>query len=199
MRKPVRQRFTLLDAMVLVASFALGLGLMKGVTLQWFLIPFDPIGPMSARKGQPWDAREWTSWATQTCQNRFNFLMPLLATLTVTVMALRLRPPRPRLSRLLRQPGIAGIAAATSVIAFWPPLLAILGIRGVLNGPGYDGLICSSIKISVAASVGSSWVMLLAGGRWRADPGWSDRLGRLLSVAWLVPLLLYVTLVMITE
>jgi hypothetical protein len=44
------------------------------------------------------------------------------------------------------------------------------------------------MAFSVASAVGSSWVILLAGGRWRADPGWGDRLGRLLAVMWLVPL-----------
>lgn len=42
----------------------------------------------------------------------------------------------------------------------------------------------------VAYAVGSSWITLLISGRWRAESGWIDRLGRLLGLVWICPLLL---------
>jgi hypothetical protein len=183
------QRFTLLDAMTLVAGFAVGLGLMRGLWPSQFLIRFDPVGPMSPDWGRAWTSKEWTSWAIHTAHNRFLYLMPLLATSGVTVLMIRLRPPRPRLARLMRQPGTVAIVATSTVAAVWVPLLAILAIRDNLdlNTTEYFYTLMAT---SAATAVASSWVTLLIGGRWRADPGWCDRLGRFLGILWMVPFLL---------
>ena len=116
-----RQRFTLLDAMVLLAALALGLALMRGYTREWGRIRYSPQILPGGWGARPWDTRDWIAWAAQTSLNRFTFLMPLLATLTATVLLLRLRPPRPRLSLLLRQPGIVAAAAATTAVVLWLP------------------------------------------------------------------------------
>jgi len=44
------------------------------------------------------------------------------------------------------------------------------------------------LAFSAASAVGSAWLILFVGGRWRAEPGWIDRFGRLLGAVWLVPI-----------
>jgi hypothetical protein len=186
-----RQRFRLFDAMALVAGFALGLGLLRGLSPNQFLLQYDPVGPMSRDWGRPWTSREWVFWALQTTQNRFYYLMPLLATLSVTVLIICQRPPRPRLARLMRQPGIVAMVAASTMPGVWAPILANLESRKGLDLTSTQYLYMN-MTTSVATAVASVWITLLIGGRWRADPGWCDRLGRVLGIFWIVPLVLWV-------
>jgi hypothetical protein len=191
LRNQPRQRFTLLDAMALVAGFAVGLGLVRGVSPIQFLLRYDPVGPTSKDWGRSWTPREWVFWALQTTQNRFYYLMPLLATLGVAVLIIRLRPSRPRRSGLMRQPGIVAMVATSTMAAVWVPFLAILAIRKDLDLTSTQYLYMN-MATSVATAVASSWITLLIGGRWRADPGWCDRLGRVLGILWIVPFVLWV-------
>src|SRR4051812_25671927 len=101
--------------MVLVAGFAVGLGLVRGLSPKQFLSRFDPVGPMSPDWGRPWTSKEWVSWALNTAYHRFYYLIPLLLTLGVTVLLIRLRPPRPRLTRLMRQPGTVAMVATSTM------------------------------------------------------------------------------------
>jgi hypothetical protein len=176
LRIPPRQRFTLLDAMALVAGFAVGLGLMRGLSPNQFLLPFDPVGPMSPNWGRPWTSREWVVWAVNLVQSRSYYLMPLIVTLSVTVLMIRLRPPRPRLSRLMRQPGIVAMVAVSTMAAVWFPFLTMLTIQKYFD-PMSIQFFYSAMATSFATAVASCWITLLVGGRWRADPGWCDRLG----------------------
>jgi hypothetical protein len=186
-RGKVGQRFSLIDAMVLIAELALGFRLIRGLSLGRFLIKYDPVGPMSPRYLAPWTRLDWFDWAVQTALNRFYFVLPILATLTVAVVLLRLRPPRPRLARLLRQPGIAASVAATSAIALWVPAVGAWATRRNLDE--YQSLVF--LTISAGSAVASCWTILLIGGRWRPDPGWGDRVGRVLGIVWLAPIPLY--------
>jgi hypothetical protein len=110
--------------------------------------------------------------------------MPLISTWTVTALAMRLRPPRPRLARLLRQPGFVAGTSALSGFAVWMPVLAIRMIR---HFPGEQPP-HPFLALVTASAVGSAWLVLLAGGRWRAESGWIDRFGRLLGTVWLLPI-----------
>jgi len=55
------------------------------------------------------------------------------------------------------------------------------------------------LAVSAASAIGSSWVIMLVGRRWQPDPGWSDRLGRLLAVVWLVTLAVDIILYLIIK
>jgi hypothetical protein len=96
---PVR-KFSILDAMILVAASALGLALIR------FLYATGRYLSM----GRPWYAfvAQYTVEAT----------VPFLITWTLAFLVLRLRQPRPRLRRLLRQPGMVACGAAVVAIAF---------------------------------------------------------------------------------
>jgi hypothetical protein len=76
----------------------------------------------------------------------------------------------------------------TLALVVWAPMMAVKAIR---RDPE-EWASPSFLAISAASAVASSWVILFVGGRWRADSAWSDRLGRLLAVSWLMPLPLYI-------
>src|SRR5690349_1077887 len=110
------RKLTLLDAMILVAGTALGLGLTRQLSAGSLLGPFDPIGMLSPRSGSPWTTKDWAVWAVETIRGRFFYLIPLLVSWTVTVLALRMRKPRPRLIRLMAQPGAVACMTAMACI-----------------------------------------------------------------------------------
>ncbi len=113
-----------------------------------------------------------------------------LLALTLGFLPLRLRRPRPPLRRLMCQPGMAACCAvavvtlvdATSWAIYWAKLdpqnadaMLARYWRGHSHHPG----------IAVAAT----WLGLLLSRRWRPEPGWVDRSGRLIGVLWLLTLL----------
>jgi hypothetical protein len=125
----------------------------------------------------------------------------LLLTWTPALLALRLRRPRPVLRRLVRQPGVAALAAATTVLAVGALDTAIVAIVRLIRvtassqtGPRmrvprppdptwWIGPLAHFVPLIGFAVIGA-WVLLALSGRRRPDPGWIDRLGRLLGVAW---------------
>jgi hypothetical protein len=118
--------------------------------------------------------------------------MPLVASWTLAMIPIRLRGPRPRLRRLARQPGMMASCAAGVAIAFIT--LIVVAVRLVLYVRGNDeqldlGLMEMLLLVFVPMSIGSAvtvaWVGLLFGRRWRAEPGWVDRLGRALGIFWI--------------
>ena len=100
---------------------------------------------------------------------------------TLGLLIIRLRRPRPNLRRLARQPGwSASCAAATGIVT--GIVMAAIGVHGRYGIQYYFDLIPYPIGIAVAAV----WLHLATSGRWRNEPGWIDRTGRVLGVAWLV-------------
>ena len=139
---------------------------------------------------------------------------PFAAAWTLAILGLRLRRPRARWSRLVRQPGlVAGLMAAFVLVVRLPgfatmcarvlgqPNLAVRNVTGIGGGgvgrgggcfmglpPGYlwfdtDHFLNTMAMIGVA--VGSSWILLLVSGRWRPEPSWIDRAGRVLGWFWI--------------
>lgn len=118
----------------------------------------------------------------------------LLTDLSWMVVALRLRRPRPARTLLMRQPGwIACFAASIAVIG--PTIYERVGdyvlIRQMSrNGMGeipWQGTLISQHAVMViGVAVAVSWVILVLGGQWRAEPSWIDRSGRAIGVGWLL-------------
>ncbi len=133
---------------------------------------------------------------------------PFATVWTVAVLGLRLRRPRARWSRLIRQPGlVAGLMAAlilaVRLSGFATMCLRVIGQQqlwvwttkftgggGALVGwpPGYllfetDHFLNTMGMIGVA--VASSWVLLLVSRQWRPEPSWIDRAGRVLGWFWI--------------
>lgn len=56
-------------------------------------------------------------------------------------------------------------------------------LQGFMNNP-FD-LIWREVANQVSVSVLAFWLVLALGGRWRAEPHWRDRLGRVIGLAWI--------------
>jgi len=123
--------------------------------------------------------------------------VPQLLAWTVAIFALRLRGPRPTRHVLMCQPGAVACAAGTlfvpmaaAVAALAWVVKALLVQRGLLPpGRGQDLGILWVIGSAIAGAVVSgSWLALLLSGRRSPEPGWIDRVGRVLGTLWVVHL-----------
>ncbi len=166
-REAVRRRFTLLDAMVLVAATAVGIAAAQGSA--------EPI------------RRSLLGLTTFSQPLRFLVVAsPLLTPWSVALLGLALRPPRPPLRRLLGRPGIAALMASP-VLA---PLVAIrvaIILRSVpINARGEYGIRLFWLNLipAVDSAVAVAWLSIWLGGRWRRSADWIDAAGRALGLAW---------------
>jgi len=162
MPRTVARRFTLADAMILVAATAVGLAL----------------APVLATSGR---ARGMALKLDQ------HALMGLLISWTIALLVLRLRRPRPRLRRLAVQPGFIAGAAASATLAMLGPLIGLASYLSTLKGRGGDvrDLVVLIIP-QVGFAVAGAWLAVALSGRRRPEPGWIDGLGRFVGALWLV-------------
>jgi len=100
------RKCTLFDAMILVAATAAGMALLRMFLAEGRFF-----------QGAFFQGR-FTSYVLSGIEAAFPFLM----TWTFALVILGLRQPRPRIRRLVRQPGIAACSAASSGFAVDRPL-----------------------------------------------------------------------------
>jgi hypothetical protein len=167
---PPSRRFTLSDAMALIAATAVGLGVTRPyVEFQWVRVAID--------------GEHWISRVAKTVET---MVPPTLATLTLADLVLRFRRPRPRLRRIFRQPGaVAAVAALAGII---------LGTLMVFNVATVLGWSEVNLPVGAGASlawfgVAWAWLTLAVTRRWRPDRSWPDRAGRALGACWVALLL----------
>jgi hypothetical protein len=180
-----RRAFTLLDLMVLVAAVAGTIGLYR-----WLYAPVST----------------WPIWRMHIDSYHAGLLFvtaliyltwPFLVVGTLAFVTIRLHGARPRAARLMRQPGMVACASALFVVI----------ARGLVSGPIREAAflqvpsipthateadravltmaICDALTFG-GYTVLAAWLVLALGRRWRSEPGWIDRLGRFLGVAWIV-------------
>ena len=186
---PARRRFTLVDGMILVAAVAFGFGLLHSwypyCSMFWALF-FERLPSLKA----------WSKDLIQYFLTLFlSSAMPFAVSATVATMGSRLRGPRPRSRRLARQPGwMACLAASLGLLSAWAFTWARYStsssfIRCCHLSPPDDGMEYNTFSHVAAQLAGFAvvvaWATLLAGRRWRAEPSWVDRLGRLVGLAWI--------------
>lgn len=160
------RRFTIADGMILVVAAAMGLFLAR---TQIISRP-ELAGPREIL------------WAGLQC---------MLFAFAVGTMALRLRRPRPSLRRVGRQPGFVACAAVlcsamldfVNMAAGWMSVSGGAGWR-VLGSIFHPTIRSISVTI-VARGVILAWAVLGLSAGWRPEPGWIDRLGRGIGMAWL--------------
>jgi hypothetical protein len=197
------RKFLVSDAIVLVAATAVGLAVVK--THHAAMTPLRWTPPFS-------DVPRFLGWVegVGVC---LVLASPFAMAWTLAILGLRLRRPRAPWRRLVRQPGlVAGLMAALVLVVrltgfatmclrvMGQPNLAVWNVAGaggigrgggVFIGlpPGYllwfdsDHFLNTMAMIGVA--VGSGWVLLLLSGRWRPEPSWIDRAGRVLGWFWI--------------
>lgn len=188
-----RRRFTLLDAMIVVGSAAPAFAVLRATdeTGEWLGLLADLIKP--------------ELWRVQL--DTFAYLVPLMLTplavsATLDVLALRLRKPRPGRRRLARQPGfaaclataLAGLVGAAFTLARM--LVELLGVTANNGGvkpasTSWDDpfdwldLFAHSAMPLGGFGVVVAWAGLALAGIGRPEPGWVDRMGRLVGLAWI--------------
>ncbi|QDV32407.1 hypothetical protein [Tautonia plasticadhaerens] len=170
--EPTR-KFTVLDIMALVAAAAVGLMLARVYQASMDSAVSDSNGALTFPLRIRWFGRP----------------APLLASLTLALLALRFVAPRPRYRRLVRSPGFAACYGAALGLAI--TVLTVL----LEWGTGYLGysrprfyphfLMMRSVSFS-APSVASAWLVLGLLGEWRhRGRDWIEVGGIVLGVGWL--------------
>jgi hypothetical protein len=100
------------------------------------------------------------------------------------MLAIRLRRPRPTWRRLSRQPGVVACAAGTAAMAAGCLIVAVRLLFNSPTGPSFDSQGWLTVESRVPVAILASWLLLALSGRWRAEPGWVDRVGRFLGFYW---------------
>ncbi len=116
-----------------------------------------------------------------------------VAVVTLGVLLLRLRKPRPRLRSLTRQPGAVACGAVVFAVSVAFAHFLIDRSISLIEDQSWDGLgqflyfsLYSSHNHHSGVVVASAWLLLALSGRWRREPGWIDGLGIALGIFWMV-------------
>ena len=192
----IGRRFRLLDAMILVAATAVGCVLTRCVTLRTDgMISWSSLGTSwesfrLIRANNPSSIAAGGYFLTEAGFNLIALLIPILATWTLAFVPMRLTGPRPRLRRLMSQPGMivacslvlailfAGSQALVAVVARGRDDAFLISALWTRSFRDNDGEPCSSVVMddarcwralarSRAGSIGSAECWELCGS-WRA-------------------------------
>jgi hypothetical protein len=183
--------FTLQDALILMAGIALSIWIGRGRLVALSAAEAWEKG----RQGRHHDALLSGLVAVREFQ-------PGVAVLTLVVLGLRLRHPRPALRRLARQPGfMAGCAAALVIVVRGLFIAADLGLHSRRPLPPIDVYLHRALdynEADIGYAVAAAWLVLALNRRWRRERSWIDQLGLLLGLFWVgrilvvnVPILLW--------
>ena len=176
------RRFGIADGLILIAGVAAGLGFAKAISPE--VTPLQ-IWEAITHSGARSPRMDYSGVLTEIA---IVFLGPFLAILTPFVLLLHLMKPRPPWRRLRRQPGFVACLMATvvslSTIAFSAFCFRNTAMETVRST---GGLMNAQLVGGLAAGVGSvsGWFAMRLNGVCRPRPTWTDRLGRLIGLAWL--------------
>lgn len=186
-----RRRFRVADIMILVAATAIGCAFSQGISaatggeLSWQAVYKDVTEVL---RGPPFEG-----WLLTYLHLLTEFVVqtsPFIASWTVAFMAIRLLGPRPRWRRVARQPGMIAACASLLSLALFGSIILGAMLASTFSGYAPDFFtVTEAVYFShlfVSMSILVSWMTLLLGRRWRAEPSWIDRLGRALAVSWIV-------------
>jgi hypothetical protein len=174
------RKLGLLDAMILLAGFAVALAM--GAHLLVLMADTFVRLCRAALHRSPSPLANWPSFWNATRDPLRNtlwyglqFLFDLLFSMTPAFFIVRLRRPRPPLRALLRRPGtFAGLAIVFGL--FW-----VTGYIHYLFPDLLDAI--TGPDIAVGGTVAAAWFVLALSRKWEVEPGWIDRMGRLLGAA----------------
>jgi hypothetical protein len=169
---PLRRRFSIADGMILVAATAAGLGLAR-------------LGPME------WATGSMSGWFWKSLRFLLGPATLFAAMLSLGLIFVRLRRPRPRMVRVMRQPGMVAAVAVAATLAVsalaWSSYDLFTG--GGWSRGASVARYCRIHGDKFGGAVAAAWVGLAIAGRWRPERSWVDRAGRVLGAFWIVTLL----------
>jgi hypothetical protein len=167
------RRFNLGDGMILIAAICVGLALGKEAFVQSY-----------PRFELPRNLQ-----LSYQIQGALNAAVYLVEALSVAVLFLRLKSPRPSLLRVVRQPGFFLCGTAVGWHVFWLTLALSHGWKDVLSSLAF------LIQIGTGTLVATMWGIIWVSGWFRRERGWIDSLGIALGLCWIpMPLVLWVAL-----
>jgi len=168
MRGEGRRRFTLLDAMVLVAATAAGIAGARSYLAA--LVKCDE-GLILAH----------------FYRSEISAVAPCLFAWGLVVIVLRMIPPCLPFQEIVQQPGVAACLAAT-VASTFAGFDFLRSRFGPFQPSSLDWLLriaWMDLPRRIVPAVAVAWLMIGLAGRWRRSPDWIDAAGRMLGVAWL--------------
>jgi hypothetical protein len=180
--RPAGRRFTLLDAMILVAATACGLavdgGLNALIRSTNGLDSMDLLGALFGDRDYP-----------ELAGLLMLMTMPVAAAWTLALIPLRLLKPRPSLRRLARQPGWMAACAFAVALAFSSAVFG--GLVAVIDRTQSFVMMVTVglsplLAVGFASAIVATWLTLILGRHWRPERSWLDRSGRALGVFWIV-------------
>jgi hypothetical protein len=178
MRAAVPRKFTLIDAMILIAATAFALVPMRFLHLEdW-----------------RWDGESSVAQIVKLGMRADAILCPLALTLGPAVWLLRLRRPRPGITRLFRQPGMAACTATIVNETFFVAMTIISLFISYFAQFVPQRHMFYQVNIMIwlwvfpiclmGITVSAVWIVLWMTGAWRAERSWIDRAGTLLGIYW---------------
>ena len=167
------RRFTIADVMILIVAAALATVLARDYFTSLYVV----------YKGKSVDRPIALAEGLSTC---------VASAILLALIPIRLRRPRPGLRRLARQPGfVASCAVAAALAAGVAQGLILISFRtwGYKRGPWPFQQLWAIGAEKCFFAIAGAWLLLALSGRWRAEPGWIDRLGRLMGAVWIFGIL----------
>ncbi len=174
----VVRKFTLFDAMVIIAATAVGF-----VPIRYL---YDEILVNSGPE-------DWTLESIYVFAMLASTLTaPILITWSAALWVLRLRKPRPKLWQVYRQPGmIACTVILTGTLIFLIKLIVLIGYEAFQTPIGWRDLpdfsqlpsrVWGECFDAIEICVPVVWIVLWLGRVWRSERSWIDRAGRVLGI-----------------
>ena len=170
-----RRRFTIADGMIFVVAFAVSAAILRAYMPGFFRLE----SARSAIFPDPWGALKAYFWLSDvgTC---------VAIPSTVALLVVRVLAPRPGWARLANQPGfVASVAVLAALVPGLAEVLSIIHRPGFQTVAGYEQAWDHATRWCSSTVIGS-WFALAMTRRWRADPSWIDRTGRIMGFYWLL-------------
>jgi hypothetical protein len=149
------------------------------VALTWFqFVGWDNWVQWGGSRDEP--PGSWLDWKEQALKAA-QMATPFAAVLASTLLALRLRSPRPPLWRLARRPGTAACLAASVALAHRAIEMANSTWKDYLTEFRWQYNFQHSFLFlphEEGLAVAVAWLVLGVGGRLRPEPTWLERAGR---------------------
>jgi hypothetical protein len=189
-REAVR-RFTVFDAMVLIAATAVGLAVARPLAGDYVRI--QRLNWAASNAGTA-----GTAGPSDDLGGAAIVAMCLALSWTLALLPLRLRRPRPDRAGLFRQPGFAAgvsvlLASAILSLYFVATVLRQLSFGHHFRDLDLYAMVywptCGMIYedgLMFGPSVCAAWLILAGSGGWRSEPSWIDRAGRALGGFWVL-------------